>query len=88
MAIFLRRDLIGFYEWPADCETNAPLNAPEGDKPFNRTCGFEVLYVIRILMAEQNLSSIEAGQEIEMMIKVAPTGLKTLQQIKNWILSN
>lgn len=88
MAIFLRRDLIGFYEWPADCETNETLSAPEEDKPFNRTCGFEVLYVIRILMAEQNLSSIEAGQEIEMMIKVAPAGLKTLQQIKNWILSN
>lgn len=88
MAIFLRSDLIGFYEWPADCEVNENETVLNENTPFNRTCGFEVLHMIRMLMTEQNLSSVEAGQEIEMMIKVAPVGLNTIQQIKNWILSN
>ena len=88
MTTFLRSDLIGFYEWPVDGELNNRLSGEPDDSEFNRNNGYEVLYMIRHLMSAQNTLSTEAGHELEMMIKVAPTGLKTQRQMKDWVISN
>ncbi len=88
MNTFLRSDLIGFYEWPVDGELSNRLTGEPDSSEFNRNNGHEVLYMIRHLMKVQNTLSIEAGHELEMMIKVAPTGLKTQLQIKDWIINN
>lgn len=88
MTTFLRSDLIGFYEWSIDADLNLRLTGEPDDAEFNRNNGHEVLYMIRHLMFVQNTLSSEAGHELEMMIKVAPAGLKTQRQIKDWIISN
>lgn len=88
MNTFLRSDLIGFYEWPVDGELSNRLTGEPDSTEFNRNNGHEVLYMIRYLMKAQNTLSIEAGHELEMMIKVAPVGLKTQLQIKDWIINN
>lgn len=88
MSTFLRSDLIGFYEWPVDGELSSRITGEPDSSDFNRNNGHEVLYMIRHLMKVQNTMNLEAGHELEMMIKVAPTGLKTQLQIIDWIINN
>lgn len=88
MTHFLRSNLLGAYNWLSNekIETNSKANL--NHILLDRQNGHEVLSLIKEIMHQQHLTSIEQGQEIEMMIKVAPTHLHTRQQVAKWIKEN
>jgi hypothetical protein len=88
MPMFLRSDLIGFYNWTADGANNPKLQAEPDSSLLDRTDGHQILYMIRKIMEIERRTGVDAGQEIEMMIKVAPVHLQSQEEVMNWIASN
>jgi hypothetical protein len=88
MAGFLRSDLIGFYSWTPEGNNDPKLAGEPDDSIFDRTCGHEILYMVRKLMEIDKLTGVDAGQEIEMMIKIAPVQCQTQKEVMDWIRSH
>ena len=88
MTHFLRSNLLGTYNWLSNERIETNSRADPKHILLDRQNGHEVLSLIKEIMQLQKLTSIEQGQEIEMMIKVAPTHLHTRQQVVKWIKEN
>lgn len=88
MPLFLRSDMIGFYNWTVDANENPNLKGEPDGSLFNRTEGHEVLYMIRKIMEIEGRGGVDAGREIEMMIKVAPVHLQSQEELMDWIVSH
>lgn len=88
MPLFLRSNLLGVYHWQTDSKEEMQLVTDPNHTLLDRQNGHEVLSLIKEIMQQQQCTSIEQGQEIEMMIKVAPIHLHTRQQVIKWIQEN
>ncbi len=85
---FLRSDLIGFYTWKPEGSSDPKLSGEPDSSILDRSNGHEILYMIRKVMEHERRSGADAGQEIEMMIKVAPAQCGTQKEVMDWILSH
>ena len=85
---FLKRDLLGSYNWPLNGNDNPKLKDEPDDSEMDRQNGFEILYLIKKIMQAHACTSIDQGHEIERMIMVAPAHLKTQREIMEWIERN
>ncbi|MGN8072609.1 hypothetical protein [Mucilaginibacter sp. 22184] len=85
---FTKADLHGNYSWIHTREDDPKLKGEPDSSLLNRSEGYEVLYMIRKLMAAWGLTTVLAGQKIERMIKAHPAHLRSQEHVMNWIYNN
>jgi hypothetical protein len=85
---FERKDLCYTYSWVHTKEDDPKLRGEPDGSLLNRNEGYEVLYMIRRLMAAWGQEDVAAGQKMERMIREHPDGLRSQQHVKAWIYSN
>ncbi len=90
MAKYLKSDLLYYnYHWTVFEKDNAKVSGPLDTTPFNRAEGFEILYLIMILMDEWGLKGKETGQKLERMVKIhLPLGIISQADVKQWVFEN
>lgn len=85
---FTKEDLCFKYSWIHTREDDPKLKGEPDSSLLNRGEGYEVLYLIRQLMAAWRLDTVAAGQKMERMIREHPGGLKSQLHVKAWIYSS
>ena len=85
---FKESDLLYEYSWEHTKEDNPKLTGEPDHSLLNRSEGYEVLYMIKTLMAGWGLKNVADGQKIEKMIKAHPSNLRSQAHVKEWIQTN
>jgi len=85
---FTKEDLRYQYSWVHTREDDPKLRGEPDSSLLNRGEGYEVLYMIKKLMAAWRMESVAAGQKVERMIREHPDDLRSQQHVKAWIYSN
>jgi hypothetical protein len=77
------------YNWNEYSETDPHVSGELDDTSFDRTEGYEILYLVNNLMEEWGLDEKNAGQKIERMIRYhLPQAIATQIEIKVWLKQN
>ena len=85
---FNRSDLVYPYSWQHTSSDNPKLRGEPDHSEFNRTEGYEVLYMINKIMESRGTFSLTDGKKIERMLKEHPSNLRSQLHVKEWINSN
>jgi hypothetical protein len=85
---FTKEDLRFTYSWVHTREDDPKLRGEPDGSLLNRREGYEVLYMIRKLMAAWGLEGVAAGRKVEKMIREHPDNLRSQLHVKAWIYSN
>lgn len=85
---FTKSDLQYKYSWVHTKEDNPKLKGEPDHNLLNRSEGYEVLYMIKKLMAGWELKNVASGHKIEKMIKEHPANLRSQAHVKEWIRTN
>ena len=85
---FTKANLVYTYSWEHTKEDDPKLKGEPDSSLFNRSEGYEVLYLIKKIMTAKGLDTIGSGQKIERMIKVHPSHLRSQVHVKEWINAN
>lgn len=89
MNFYKRSDMLYSYSWAADGGDNPRLTGEPDNSLFNRTEGYEVLYLINKFGEATGRTTIAAGNKAERMIKHdLPGDIRTQIGVKNWLNSN
>lgn len=77
------------YNWSVYPEGDQRISGSINNTKFNRSEGYEVLYLVRTFMADWGLDGVASGQKIERMIRnFLPYNITTQVDIKIWIKMN
>jgi len=81
--------LYNHYSWTALPGDNPKISGVPDSTLFNRNEGYEVLYLINKVMADNNLKNVESGQKIEKMIRTGlPGDVRGQKNVVEWIIKN
>lgn len=87
--MFKQSDLIFKYNWRHDKDDNPLLiNFPDSDL-LDRNEGYEVLYFIRKIMDKYQLTQINSGKVIEILIhEYLPGSIRSQKNVEKFITDN
>jgi hypothetical protein len=87
---FLKSNLLyNHYSWTAMPGDNPKISGVPDSTLFNRNEGYEVLYLINKFLEKHSLSSIQAGQKVERMIRVGlPGDVRSQRNVMDWVAAN
>lgn len=89
MDFYKRSDMLYTYSWSADGGDNPKLRGEPDDSLFDRTEGYEVLYLINRFGEATGRTTIAAGNKAERMIKNdLPGHVRSQINVKNWLSNN
>ncbi len=87
---FLRSNLqYTHYSWTAMSGDDPKISGVPDSTLFNRNEGYEVLYLINKFLEKHSLTSIQAGQKVERMIRTGlPVDVRGQKNVIDWITTN
>ena len=85
---FTKANLVYTYSWEHTKEDDPKLRGEPDHNLLNRSEGYEVLYMIRKIMAAKGLDTVTTGQKIERMIREHPSHLRSQLHVKEWVNDN
>ncbi|MCR8560389.1 hypothetical protein KXD93_22235 [Mucilaginibacter sp. BJC16-A38] len=85
---FTKADLLYSYSWEHTGSDDPKLTGEPDRDLFNRSEGYEVLYLIKRIMSTRGLDGTASGQKIEKMIRLHPGNLRSQAHVKEWINNN
>lgn len=89
MDFYKRSNMLYTYSWSADGGDNPKLRGEPDDSLFDRTEGYEVLYLINRFGEATGRTTIAAGNKAERMIKNdLPGNIRSQINVKNWLNNN
>jgi hypothetical protein len=89
MPTFNKGDMRYPYRWTAKPSDNPKFRKGPDYRNFNRTQGYEVLFLINNYLKLRRLKSTSSGQKAEQLIKEKlPSRIFTHQEIYEWLTEN
>jgi hypothetical protein len=89
MSFYKRSDMIYNYSWSADGGDNPKLKGEPDDSLFDRTEGYEVLYLINRFGEATGRTTITDGNKAERLINdKLPGDVRSQVRVKNWLEEN
>jgi hypothetical protein len=89
MSFYKRSDMIYSYSWSADGGDNPKLRGEPDDSLFDRTEGYEVLYLINKFGEATGRTKIADGNKAEELIRgKLPGEVRSQKRVKEWLENN